>query len=446
MGSSGITFTGSSTYSSSFQQVIQRAVNIASLPLQSLQSSVSTLKSQQSAIASLGSSFTTLHGAIQQIATAAGANATASVSNSSSVSATASSGALPGVYSIQVDDPGSSTTTLSKSTLTTVTDPATGDISSATSFTLTVNGAAHTVTNTGNSLSGLAEIINAGGYGVQATIVNLGGSSNPDYRLALTGTQLGSDTIQLTDGSNDLLDTLSTGAPAQYKINGGTTDVQSNSSQVAIAPGVTINLLAQSTSPVKITVSRSFSTVQSALSSFVSAYNSAFDALAQNRGQNGGALSGDSLVFTLTNVLRQVSQYQAGSGTISSLSDLGLTLDDTGHLSLDTSALANPNAAALSHFLGDTISGGFLKAANDAVNGITDSTKGLVATDYNNLGDQITNLNAQVADQQSKITDLENNLQAQLSQADAAIATLQSQKTYFQELFQATYGTPSSNA
>jgi flagellar hook-associated protein 2 len=220
--------------------------------------------------------------------------------------------------------------------------------------------------------------------------------------------------------------------------------VQSNSSQVTIAPGVTINLLAQSTSPVKVTVARSFSSVQSALSSLVSAYNAAFDALAQNRGQNGGALSGDSLVFTLTNVLRQVSQYQAGSGTISSLSNLGITLGDTGHLSLDTSALVNPNAAALSQFLGDTSSGGFLKAANDAVNGITDSTNGLVATDFNNLGDQITKLNTQVADQQSKITDLENNLQAQLSQADAAIATLQSQKTYFQELFQATYGTPSS--
>jgi hypothetical protein len=36
---------------------------------------------------------------------------------------------------------------------------------------------------------------------------------------------------------------------------------------------------------------------------------------------------------------------------------------------------------------------------------------------------------------------MQSNLQAQLSKADAAIATLESQKTYFQELFTATYGT-----
>ncbi len=38
------------------------------------------------------------------------------------------------------------------------------------------------------------------------------------------------------------------------------------------------------------------------------------------------------------------------------------------------------------------------------------------------------------------ITNLQNNLTQQLSAADTAIATLQAQTSYFQQLFTATYG------
>src|SRR5579863_9897910 len=142
-----ITFNGSSTYSSAFQQVITRAVNIASLPLQILQTSVSDLTSQQSALSTVGASFNALQDAVQALASASGGSATAQVSDPSSVSATASAGALPGTYTIQVDDPGSSTTTLSKKALILVTDPSSQDISASSTFTLTVNNVPTNITN-----------------------------------------------------------------------------------------------------------------------------------------------------------------------------------------------------------------------------------------------------------------------------------------------------------
>ena len=67
-----ITFNGSSTYSSAFQQVITRAVSIASLPLQSLQQSVSTLTTQQSTLSTIGADFSALQTAIQALGSATG--------------------------------------------------------------------------------------------------------------------------------------------------------------------------------------------------------------------------------------------------------------------------------------------------------------------------------------------------------------------------------------
>ena len=191
------------------------------------------------------------------------------------VTAAVSAGALNGTYTIQVDDPGSSTTTLSSGDLTTVTDPTTGNISSATSFTLSVNNTPFTIKPAGTSLESLASAINAAGDGVQATIVNVGSTASPDYRLALTSTELGSGQhiASWTASSQPLLDTLSTGADAKYKVNvtaedmADVADVQSTSSQITLAPGLTVNLLQQTTSPVTITVNYKLQWLRKALSS-----------------------------------------------------------------------------------------------------------------------------------------------------------------------------------
>ena len=437
--SAPITFNGSSTYSSAFQQVITRAVNIASLPLQGLQTAVSELTSQQSALGTVGTDFNALQSAIQALGSASGGSTTAHVSDTSSVSAAASAGALPGTYTIQVDDPGSSATALSTGTPP-VTDPSSQDISASSTFTLTVNGATTSITNSGTSLESLASSINSAAAGVQATIVNVGSTSSPDYRLALTSNELGPGSIQLNGGS-DLLNPLAPGGYAEYRLNGSLpgTDIQSTSSQVALSPGLTVNLLAQSSNPVTITVSQNFSGIQTALSNVVSAYNTAFNALQQDRGQNGGALTADPIVFTLTNVLQQMVQYASGSGSVGSLADLGVTVGANGNLTFDATAMSS-DQSAISQFLGGISSGGFLQTANNDLTAVTDPTSGTIATDYNALQATVTSDNSQIADKQNQIATLQANLEQQLSQADAQIATLQAQVTYFQQLFTAEYG------
>jgi flagellar hook-associated protein 2 len=434
-------FSGQSSYSADFQQVLTRAVGIASLPLQAMQSDVSKLQAEQQALSGLQSQFTGIQNAIQAVSAAVNGSFTSVSSQPQSVAASITSGALAGTYKIQVDDPGSSSTSLSRANLITVSDPSANDISSSLQFTLTVNGTAQTISPTNGTLTSLADAINASGAGVRATIVNVGPNSNPDYRLSVTSNNLGADTIQLNDGTNDLLDNLTTGTPAKYEVNGSSTQLQSNSTEVTLAPGLTVRLLQPTTTgqPATITVASDYSSLKSTLSGLATAYNSAVDAVGQQRGSSAGPLAGQSIVYALGGILQQFSQYTGGSGSVGSLTALGLSLDQSGHLSFDPTVFTGNNIAAVQQFLGSTSSGGFLKAATDTINSASDATSGIIQTDVNGLTAHITNLNDRITQIQTRVDDITTNLQAQLSAADAAIATLQAQKSYFTNLFAATY-------
>src|SRR5271157_4917278 len=124
------TFNGSSTFSSSFQQVLTRAVQLASLPMQQMQNNVNDLTNQQNELTKLESTFVSLDTAVSAIDSAAAGTISTTVSDPTVVSATASSSALPGTYSILVNSLGSYTTTLSQAGSPVVADPTTQGISS----------------------------------------------------------------------------------------------------------------------------------------------------------------------------------------------------------------------------------------------------------------------------------------------------------------------------
>jgi flagellar hook-associated protein 2 len=439
-------FNGTSKYASDFQQVLIRAVSIASLPLQQLQNGEITLTQQETALGGLQSTFSSLQNAIQGLGTAQSAMS-AAVSDTSTVSATASSTALPGAYTIQVTNLGSSTTTLSNPGTPVVTDPTSGNISSSATFTLTINGTGHTITPSGTSLQALAGAINNAGLPVQATIVNVGSTASPDYRLSIASNNLAADTIQLNDGTNDLLTTLSTGTPATYQVDGLNTSIQSNSRQVTLSPGLTVSLLKTNVGQwATITVAPNTGSLSSGLSTFAGAYNAAVDALAQQHGQNAGPLAGHSLITSLGQALQNISLYTAGSGSATSLADLGLSLDSTtGHLTLDASKLNNLSVASIQHFLGSATSGGFLQNATSTMTSIADSSSGMIHGDVSSVQDEINRQNDLITKEQDRINTLQTNLQQQLAEADAAIAVLQQQVTMMSDLFQAQYGSTSNS-
>ena len=434
-------FTGSSTFASDFQSVITRAVSIASLPLNQYEAQKTNMTAQSTALTGLDNTFAALQTAIQNLDTATGPASYASTSSDpTSVQATVSSGALAGTYTVDVVTLGSATSTLSRATLPAVSDPYSTSISTSTNFSLTVNGTSFVIQPKDGSMISLAQAINNSAANVQASLVNVGSSSSPSYRLAIRGNKLNADTIQLNDGTSDLLDTLSSGAQATYKVNGLSTLLTSDSRTITLAPGVSANLL-QTTSagPVTIDVARNSSPIQSGLTAFVTAYNAAVDAIGAQHGSAGGALSGQSVLNSLSGILRQVSQYNAGSGSgIPSLFSLGVTMDNQGKLSFDSSQFDASSSSAVLDFLGSTSSSGFLKTANDAMNMAEDPTSGAVKQSIQSLVTEMSHQDDLIATTQTRINDLQTSLQQQMAAADAAIAAMQQQVSFMTQLFQTT--------
>jgi len=431
----------SSKYSSDLQQVLSRAVAIASLPLTQLNSQLTTLQNRSTALNSLNGKFTALQSALQGVSDAV-VSSSAQVTDKTVLTAQSDPSAKPGTYAIHVVTAGSPSNALSQGTLPTVTDPFTQSISTATSFTLTVGGTPVTVTPAANTLSALADAINSSGANVAATIVNLGSPSAPSYQLSLQSTKLGNITLQLNDGTNDLMGTLSAGAEAQYQINGNpATPISSDSSTVTVAPGLTVNLL--DTGDSSVTVSQSSAAQANALSSFVAAYNAAVDELGTNRGQGGGALTGDALISTLSQSLRNISGFTGGSGSVQNLTDLGLTFDKTGHLNFDKTVFGNASSTHpndVSAFLGSSSTSGFLKAAADILNGLEDPTNGSIQTSITSAQTAIDNQNQKISNEQEHIDSVTASLTAKIDAADALIASLEQQANYFTTLFASING------
>lgn len=445
------TFTGISKFASSLQQILTRSEGIAALPLQTLQAGLTTMDATQSALQSMDATFSSLQESIGSLQSALSSGlVSSSVSDGSIVSASVGSGATPGTYSIEVDDLGAYSTALSVAGSTAVTDPTTQGISTSSSFTLNVNGTTTTITPASSDLQDLASAINtqAGGQ-VQATIINVGSSGAADYRLSLRAVNLGDQTLDLTDSSgNSLISSSSGGALASYELNGQPTSISSTSRTITLSPGLTVNLLGQSTAgqATTITVSDNPSGLASAFSSFASAYNAAVTAVDAQHGQGAGALQGDSLLDTLTSVLNELGTWSNGSPQ-SALANYGITLDDTGQMSVDTSTFetaANANFAGLVSTLGTSTSGGFMQAATTLLTGLEDPTKGSVKQEEASVANEIASQNTQIANAQTQLTQLETNMTNQIAQADSTLASLENQVTFVTGLF-AQY-TNSSNS
>ena len=431
-------FAGLSSYATDLQNALNRSVGLAALPLQELQNEQSQLTGQSTALSSLDTQFAALQSTTNNLNSASQNLLASSVSDSSVLSANVAAGALPGAYTINVKDPGSFSNAIS-SAGTTVTDPNTQNISAASSFTLTLDGVPQTITPEANNLNALAAAINAdGSAGVQATVVNVGPPTSPDYRLSLQSNALGPITIQLSDGT-DLMTPQPTGTLATYQVNGSSV-ISSSSRNVTVAPGITVNMLAGGVSTIN--VSQSATAISNALSAFATAYNGVVDELGKSRGQNAGPLSGQSVVFELSQLVNGLANYSGAGSGFTSLTDLGLSFDTNGHLNLDPTVLANLSGSQvtnLASFLGSATSGGFLQFATNQLIGVEDPTTGILKTAITSTSSEITNENQQISNQQDRINQLQTSLQAKMAAADSAISQIESQLSYFTGLFQSMY-------
>ncbi len=248
---------------------------------------------------------------------------------------------------------------------------------------------------------------------MNATLVNLGSPSAPDYRLSIQSTALGNVAIQLNDGTHDLLTTSTTGSLAQYQVNGQpSTPISSDSSTVTLAPGLTTDLLGAGTPRSQWRRVRRARPAQSPL--FVSAYNAGGHELDNNHGTANGALTGQSIVFALEQALRSLTGYSGGSGSAQNLTDLGLTFNQTGQLSFDQAqfaSVASSNPGDVAAFLGSASAGtGFLGSATNILTGLDDPTDGLFQSAASTVQQQINSDNQQITATQNQVTAVQNQM------------------------------------
>lgn len=440
MGSSTI-FTGASSYSQDFIQVIERSMAIARLPLLQLQQQRVRSNDQQTAMADLHGRFQSLKLAFDDLAAKAGrAQLNASVSASGFATATVGEGAQKGTFTLDILNMGRFTSYLSA---TAVADPNTDGLGTELTKVLVVDGVETELTLAGNSLKALADGINAAGVGLQASIINVSGSATASYKLVLQGGKLGAQTIEVRDGNAlgaNLLEAspLQAGENVSYRVNG--VSVSGESRNVALAPGVSVQLQAVTTASLTVTVSRDANAISSALQSMVAVFNQAASKLNEHRGAGTGALQGSSTVQSLGQLLRRVTGYSAAEGTYTTASAIGLSFDDRGTLSFDSSKLAGLSETELDsllQFLGTEKGKGFAGAAIQALEEATNPESGMLQTERNALSARLRTTDNQIQDRQERLGRMEKDLRDRFAVVDSTIAALQQQALFINNMFEA---------
>src|SRR5579863_2731129 len=258
-------------YATDFQSILNKAVQTAEVPLTQLQTKDTAVLGQKAALGSLESTV----GALTSSLTALGMDGStgalsATSSNTAAVTATATGATTPATYTINsVTSVASAATEVSVASYV---DPAATPITTGTTnpgqMQLMVGTKPYVFTLNGNNLNTLVTQINGLNAGVTASVLT---TSKGDY-LSLAANATGATTLQLNDESTgtdrNIITAKNQGTDAKFQLNGINIDQPSNTVNNVI-PGLTFNIVAQSTSPTTLTLASDSSHLSNDLQTFV---------------------------------------------------------------------------------------------------------------------------------------------------------------------------------
>jgi len=415
---------GSSSAGINVTSAVSSAVTAAQAPEQAWQNQENTYQSQVSALTQIQTDATNLDNDVQVLNSLTGPLAARSVasSNSSILSASAASGATVGNLAATASWT-SNTYATSSSTV------------AAGSFTITNGaGSSATITTDGTqTLSAVASQINSSNLGLTANVVTDANGS----RLAITANSSGS-AANFSVSSNGLGFTQTvTGANASVTIDGLAISSASNTLTNAVS-GMSINLLSADPGvQVSLQVSPDTSQASTAINQFVSDYNTLISDLSTQftfSGSSQGVLSTDSSVRNLQSTVLSALGYTAtpASGatttTISNLSSLGVTVDNNGKLSVDSSSLQSAlqnNFSDVQNFFQGSALNGFANSMDRELTSFVSPDSGAFTVDLKSMNTQITALQTDISDYETNIiTPLRTKLQSEYDQAEIALQEL----------------------
>lgn len=327
----------------------------------------------------------------------------------------------------------------------------TGGTYSGATFTSNGKGTYSITINSGNNtLEGIRDAINAASMGMTATIVNDGDAAVP-YRLVLSSDSVGaSHSAKITvsgdatissllahdpEGTQNLAETV-TAKNANLKINGVGVSKDSNSVSDVIH-GVTLNLLKETTTPVKLTVARDTSTISTSVASLIKAYNDLVGIFKTETSYNattqkGATLQGDATVRNMQAQMRSIlsSAVSGTSGALNTLSDVGVSFQKDGTLKLDQAKL---DTAMKDHFADISIlfssDNGYLTTLKTFTTSIL-ASNGTLANRTDGIGKSITGISNRRAEMETRLLSIEKRYRAQFTNLDSMLSSMNATSSY----------------
>jgi flagellar hook-associated protein 2 len=453
MGTVGLSF-GSATSGQGFDVTttvtqIQASEQAIETPWQT---QLTALQAQDTVFSSLGTDLSTLTTSLQALTDAEGvfSEMEGSSSDTDALSLTsADTGAVAGSHTITATQLAQTSSYVSS---------AIPNASDTLSGSVTIQGTTFTVDSSDNTLASLSAAINSADVGVTASVL----TDSSGSRLSLvsgTSGAAGQLTVSasLTDASSGnssvTFQTGEIGQDADLTVDGVSITSPSNTVTNAI-PGVTFQLLSASSTnpvPVQVQITNDTTDIGTAMSSFVSAYNAVITDINTQEGNDSSGnpepLFGNPTMALLQSGLTGSLFTGAASGSITNITQLGLSVNDDGTLTLDADTL---DSALNSNFSDVT---GFLQN--------TGSFGQTMATTLNNLGTQAPNGSIFLAQQQNTAqeaalkTDITNEnallatqkttLTTELNTANEILQSIPSQLNEVNEIYSATTGFNTGN-
>ena len=411
--------------------IVNQLMEIERQPLNRLESSKKDLQVQLSAFGQLNSALSTFQSALGDLKTVDAFEVyKAASSDEGALTATADSSAAPGSIDIQVVR----LAEVHKMGSLAIADTDTTALGRAgDKMTFTVNGNAFTVDGGGMTLSQLADAVNDApdNTGVSATIISENSGSN---RLVLTSAETGNANAINLSATGRLgrdLDLADINDPAQLDsellVDGLYTVTRSGNTIDDAISGVTLNLIAETSTEVQLKVSRDTESVTESVQAFVDAFNELKTTIDSLSGE-GNDLEADNTLRSIESQIQAVfnTPPSAADGAFTYLSEIGVSFQRDGRLSLDSGALQNAIdidfAGMAELFAGDDQ--GYLFRADALISNLVQAD-GLIDIRQDGLNSRIDRVDQRISDMEYRLGLREQRLLNQFNTLDTLMGQLQ---------------------
>lgn len=302
---------------------------------------------------------------------------------------------------------------------------------------------------------GVVAAINEANTGVSAVLIDTG-NDGTNYRIVLTG-DTGSDSIfAVTSSVSDDLgfgtadNTLQAAQDAIVDFEGLTISRSSNAISDIIS-GATVSLSAVTTSSVRLAIVADTGTLKANVENIVTVYNALNDLYSSlgvvdpdSDSEVNGALAQDSaLIRQLKSTIRTslFADSSSGSGDITALRDLGISINKTGDLTFDETAYDSVIASSYSDVvkmltantsnqnLFDTADKGLAQDIVTVLDGLT-NTNGVITARSTNATAAVTDYQEELATLETRIEALYQRYLGQFSVMEGMMAKMNSTKDY----------------